>query len=391
VQPIEPAALRRYYRSFLDPGDAARRILLTGHSHQAWPDVAREGLLECFDDAALAVDDKWARVFAVLDRVRGGIAARIGGAPDDYALGGSSHELVVRFLSALDWRRRRHLVTTTGEFHSMHRQLRRLAEEGVRVSFVEALPAATLAERLADAIGDDTAAVLVSSVLFETSTIVPGLAGLADAARRRGAAMLVDAYHAFNVVPFDVGELGDDVFVVAGGYKYAQWGEGVCFLRVPPGSSLRPVYTGWFAGFAQLADRRSDAPTHHAADGATRFAGSTFDPASHYRARAVLQLFDEEELTVPRLRELSRRQTERLAVGLDAAGLPLASPQDGAARGGFVAVRVAEATRWVEALRADGVWSDARGDLLRLGPAPYLTDDELDEALAVITRLTGRR
>jgi kynureninase len=35
------------------------RILLSAHSHQAWPDVAREAQLEVFDDAARHVDEKW--------------------------------------------------------------------------------------------------------------------------------------------------------------------------------------------------------------------------------------------------------------------------------------------------------------------------------------------
>jgi hypothetical protein len=120
----------------------------------------------------------------------------------------------------------------------MDRQLRRLGEAGVEITWVDAAPADTLAERLAAAVRDDTAAVLASSVLFESSTIVPHLAAVAAAARRRGAQVLIDAYHAWHVVPFTLAELGgDEVFVVAGGYKYAQWGEGVCFLRVPPGGA----------------------------------------------------------------------------------------------------------------------------------------------------------
>jgi selenocysteine lyase/cysteine desulfurase len=347
-------------------------------------------MLESFDDAALRVDEKWERVFAVLDQLRAGIAARIGGRADAYAFGGSSHELVARFLSALDWRRRRHIVTTTGEFHSLRRQLRRLSEEAVEVSFVDAAPVATLAERLAAAMRDDTAAVMVSSVLFETSAIVPGLGELAAAAHRRGIEVLIDAYHAFNVVPFEVDGFGPHAFVVAGGYKYAQWGEGVCFLRVPEGCALRPIYTGWFAGFAELAERRSDAITRYAADGATRFAGSTFDPTSHYRARAVLAMFDEQELTVPRLRELSLRQTARLAAGLERAGLEVATPMVGHERGGFVAARVTDGAGWVARLSREGVMVDARGDLLRFGPAPYVTDDEIDRALDAVVRLGAR-
>ena len=39
-------------------------------------------------------------------------------------------------------------------------------------------------------------------------------------------------------------------WIVGGGYKYLQLGEGNCFLRVPPGTRMRPVLTGWFAEFA---------------------------------------------------------------------------------------------------------------------------------------------
>lgn len=375
MQPIDPQALRPLYQAFLTPrGAETRRVLMTGHSHQAWPDVAREGLLACFEDAALAVDDKWDRVFEVMRRVRRFIAARIGGQPDDYAFGGSTHELVARFLSALELGRRPHLVTTTGEFHSIHRQLGRLAEAGIAVTWVEATPVATLAERLVDALRDDTAAVLTSSVLFETSTIVPGLGALASEARRRDVALLVDAYHAFNVVPFSVDDYGPDAFVVAGGYKYAQWGEGVCFLRVPRGTALRPVYTGWFAGFADLAARRHDGALSHAADGATRFAGSTFDPSGVYRARAVCDLFDAHDLGVDRLRALSLQQTGELIAGLSDLGLSIATPLADAARGGFVAVRHPDAAALVTRLRACGVHTDSRGPLLRLGPAPYTTE-----------------
>jgi kynureninase len=227
---IDPRALRPHYTRFLREG----RVLCTGHSHQAWPDAAREGLLESFDDAAALVDDKWERA----------MAARIGASADEIALGSSTHELVTRFLSALDLRARPRVVTTSGEFHSMHRQLKRLSEVGLEVVFVEAAPVETLAARMIDEVrAKPTAAVLVSSVLFETSTIVPDLIHVARAARACGTEMLVDAYHAFGVVPFTVDDLERSSFVTAGGYKYAQWGEGCCFLRVPRESALAPVYT----------------------------------------------------------------------------------------------------------------------------------------------------
>lgn len=374
-----PEALRAYYTRFLLPG----RVLLTGHSHQAWPDVAAHAMLDAFDDAAAHVDDKWSRAFDAADAVRQAIASRIAATPSQIALAGNTHELVARFLSAIPDGRRRHLVTSGGEFYSIRRQLRRLREEGVAVDVVDPSPVETLAERLAACVRDDTGAVLVSSVLFETSTVVPNLPQLASVCAARDVLLLVDAYHAYNVVPLSAEALGDGVFVVGGGYKYAQYGEGVCFMRVPDGCALRPVYTGWFADFAHLAAPDVGAVTY-ASDGASRFAGSTYDPVSHYRARAVARFFDHHGMNVEALRQRSLAQTARLLDALDAAGLAVRTPRAPDARGGFVAVRVPDASAACEALRARGIYVDSRGDTVRLGPAPYTLDDELDAGVAAL-------
>lgn len=389
--PLDPRALRPHYAQFLTvPAGAPRRILLTGHSHQAWPDVARAGQDEAFLDAARHVDDKWSRVFAVQDELREYIAARIGARATEIAFASNTHELVARFLSALDLGRRPHIVTTTGEFHSMYRQLRRLAEAGIAITWVDATPADTLAERLAAEVRDTTAAVLVSSVLFETSTIVPDLRAVAERAVAHGAHVLVDAYHAWHVVPFTLADVGGDrVFLVAGGYKYAQWGEGTCFLRVPPGAGLRPVYTGWFAGFAELEGRRDPAqPVAYDADGASSFAGSTFDPASFYRAAAVTRFARAHGLEIARLRACSLAQTRRiLERAAELREVRVATPLDDARRGGFVSLETARASALVDALRREGIYADARGSMLRLGPAPYVTHDEIDLAMDILARL----
>src|SRR6185369_12012449 len=99
---------------------------------------------------------------------------------------------------------------------------------------------------------------------------------------------------------------------------YAAFGEGVCWLRVPAGSELRPVYTGWFADFDALT-RPKDGRVAYGAGGA-RFSGATFDPASIYRAHAVLAHWERFGLTVPRLRAISTRQTRRIMDALDARG-----------------------------------------------------------------------
>ncbi|MEZ4465996.1 MAG: hypothetical protein R3F43_16435 [bacterium] len=271
----------------------------------------------------------------------------------------------------------------------MDRQLRRLAEAGIEVTRVPAAPVATLAARLAAAVRPDTAALMASTVLYRTAAIVPGLAEAVAAAQRVGAEVLLDAYHGFNIVPTRLEDFGaEPLFLVAGGYKYAQWGEGACFMRVPAGSSLRPVYTGWFADFAHLGDERTDGRVGYGADGAERFAGSTFEPTSLYRAAAVAAFFHREHLTVERLRALSMTQTARIVERL-APRLEILSPLRPDERGGFVAIRVAHAPLVVGTLRQRGIYVDSRGDVLRLGPAPYVAADDLEQALDHVLALAA--
>jgi kynureninase len=368
----------------------AERLLLSGHSHQAWPDVALEGQLEAFEDAARHVDEKWERAFAKAEEVRAGYRALLADPGAEIALGANTHELVLRMLSALDLRVRPRLVSTDGEFHALRRQLGRLDEAGLEVVRVAAEPADTLAERLAGEVDERTAAVLVSAVLFETARIVPGLDALARACAGVRAELLVDVYHALGALPFDVHARGlESAWVVGGGYKYLQLGEGNCFLRLPAhAGELRPAITGWYAEFAALADEHDPSRVAYGR-GAERFAGSTYDPTSHYRAARVLAFFAEQGLTPERLRASYRRQVDLLAAGFDALGADDAvitrdreTPLE--QYGAFLALRTPRAGELQRALADRGVLTDSRGSWLRLGPAPYLSDAQLDAAIGLL-------
>jgi kynureninase len=114
------------------------------------------------------------------------------GAGGDIALGHNTHELLTRLLSALPLRDRPRLVTTDAEFHSVRRQLDRLAEEGLEIVKVPGRPAETAAERMAAAVDERTACALISSVFYETAEIVPHLDAVARACRRTGTAFVVE-------------------------------------------------------------------------------------------------------------------------------------------------------------------------------------------------------
>jgi kynureninase len=375
----------------------AERLLLTGHLHQAWPDVARDGQLEAFEDASLHIDEKWEHAFGKAERVRDRFRRLL---EDDapIALAQNTHELVTRFLSALDLRARPRLVTSAGEFHTLRRQLGRLHEEGLEVARLEVEPVETLAERMAGAIDERTSAVLVSAVLFETARIVPQLEDLVRACATTGAELLVDVYHALGAVPFTAAEHGlETAWIIGGGYKYLQLGEGNCFLRLPPqAETMRPVFTGWFAEFDELVAERGEAGVSYG-DGAARFAGATYDPTSHYRAARVFDFFAERGLTPKILRMVSQHQTGLLTRLVDELGVPEAlltrdrdTPRE--RFGGFLALESPRAEELARELTREGVLVDARGRYLRLGPAPYLSDAQLEESIArladVVERIT---
>jgi kynureninase len=375
-----PNALAADYTRFR----VAERLLLTGHSHQAWPDVGFAAQAQSWLDAAEFVDDKWPRVFEKVQRVKHGYARLLNEPDAAIALDQNTLDLVVRFLSALPLRSRPRLVSTDAEFHTLRRLLDRLDEEdGIEIVRVSAAPVGTLAERLAAAVNDRTSAVLCSSVLFQTSQCIPHLHVVAAECAKHGAELLIDVYHHLNALPFELAGL-EHAFLVGGGYKYCQLGEGVCFLRVPKDCRLRPITTGWFTEFDALA---SGVPGRVGyGTGGMRFAGATFDPASCYRAAAVFDFFDERRLSPELLRVVGQHQVRFLAERFDAFDFdPQLIRRDGDTPldniGGFLVLWSTRAGEISRRLKDAGVWTDHRGDALRLGPAPYLSDAQLHQAM----------
>ena len=107
------------------------------------------------------------------------------------------------------------------------------------------------------------------------------------------------------------------------------------------------------------------------------------------RAARVLDFFDGQGLSDRFLREVSRRQVGRLAERFD--GLDLseslvrrdrATPRERFA--GFLALRSPFAAELRRRLAVRGVSADHRGEILRLGPAPYLSEAQLDAACVAL-------
>ncbi|NJK89419.1 MAG: kynureninase [Myxococcales bacterium] len=283
------------------------------------------------------------------------------------------------------------IVTTDREFHSLRRQLARSEESGLRVARVPVSDRSELAEAFLEVVDRErTDAAAFSSIFFTDSRRVADAEAILTGLAEREVPVLVDVYHAFNVVPLDVDAWPGQVFVVGGGYKYAQTGEGACWMLVPRDASrFRPEHTGWFADFENL---ESPTGTVGYGPGGDRFFGATFDPTPFYRGRAVLAWMDAVGLTTSVLAEAARLRTELIVreadrLDLESRGLVLRTPRDAPLRGGFLSFQHPEARGIKSRLKEVGVWTDAREDLLRLGPSPVTTSDDIGRALQLVSKM----
>jgi selenocysteine lyase/cysteine desulfurase len=375
-------SLQPHYSHF----NVANRLLFTGHSHQAWPDVAFEGVQQYMRMVAEQVDKKWTYGFEKTEIMRDYLRIWYDDPNGRYCREQNTHILMVSWLSALDLRNKPKIITTTGEFHSMYRQLRRLEEEGLEIVYLPHEDDDALLEGIRKELDKKTAAVMLSHIYFETSEVNTRIGEIAQAAREAGVPLLIDDYHGTNVVSLSVEENQlQDCYIFIGGYKYMQWGEANCFLRFPAGCKLRPVITGWFSAFEQLDHPRTNEPVEFD-DGDQKFATATYDPISQYRAAAVTEFFIRQGLTKEVLYENYHAQVSYLrslfdAKEIDPNVIRHANNRPIEETGGFMALRSPYARKIRAMLLEKDVFTDARDEIIRFGPAPYTTSEQCEQVM----------
>jgi kynureninase len=359
------------------------RLHFAAHSHHPWPDVSFEAQQRAWLDAAQLIDDKWDKVFGeIVPAAQAHLARRLG-LPDPASLcfAPSTHELVMRLLSCLQPRPLR-VLTTDGEFHSFARQLARLEEAGLAVAErVPVEPYADFPQRLAAAAargGHDL--VYFSQCFFNSGYRVEDVAAVTASVRDAETVVVIDGYHGFMAAPTDLSTCAGRAFYLAGGYKYAMSGEGVCFMHCPPGYAERPLNTGWFAGFSQLS--RGTAQIAYA-PGGLRFMGATYDPVGLYRLVAVMDWMDGLGLTPALIHGRVRALQDQFLDGLGGGALDPAwlTPPRGLPRGNFLCLRHPQAGNLHQRLKQRGVITDYREDRLRIGFGIYHDPADVTELL----------
>ncbi|SRR5579885_499133 len=359
------------------------------HSHHPWPDVTFAAQEQAWRDAARLLDRKWDRIFGeIIPAAQTHIAWQLAlPVPATIAFAPNTHAFVARILSCFPPGKSIRILTTGSEFMSFARQIARLEEDGLAdVTRVATEPFETFPSRFAEAAvrgGHDL--VFFSQVFFDSGYAIGDLRRMVDAVPSRETFVVIDGYHGFMAVPTDIRAIADRVFYLAGGYKYAMAGEGVCFLHCPPGYGARPRDTGWFAGFSALEGGASGVP--YAKDG-SRFLGATFDVSGLYRFNAVQEWLRAEGWTVASMLAHVRNIERAFLSKIDRINGPINSSMlmvtDEAGRGRFLAFRTGDAGAIAAALQRKGVIVDHRGDRLRVGFGIYHTEDDAERLANIL-------
>ncbi len=360
------------------------RLHFAAHSHHPWPDVTHAAHEQAWRDATEMADDKWGHIFGtVVPETQRLIAGNIGlDSGETIVFAPNTHELLVRLVSCVEPPVR--MLSSASEFHSFTRQSRRWEEEGLAiVDRVPTEPFETFAERFTAEAGSGAHDLIyLSSVFFDSGFVVPDLEQIVAALAGDRALFAVDGYHAFMARPVDISPIAERVFFIAGGYKYAMSGEGVCFMHCPPGFGPRPVDTGWYAGFGQLETGVS--PTVGYAEDGSRFAGATSDVSGIYRMRAVLGWLRDEGVDPTAIHEHAVGLQDRFLDGGPQVGRLLTAGRD---RGNFLAFETDAAADLYTRLHDRGVITDYRGDRLRIGFGVYQDEADVDALLTVLDEM----
>lgn len=381
--------LRKHYSLFLEGHKG--KIHLAAHSHHFWPDVSRQGHIDYWDDCAKSSDQKWDNIFSTIIPYAQKKIAQILNLKNHQQIvfAPNTHELTTRLLSTFLGRDSLSILTTDSEFHSWKRQVKRLEElKGVRVTW---LKTDSLLENKQDFLDEIVKHLKTSPDLFFISQVFfdSGLALCEEdfiflySKMSPQTTMVIDGYHGFAALPTDLSELEGKVFYLAGGYKYAQAGEGAAFMVIPQ-KSYRPSYTGWFAQFANLA-QSSEELVGYSQDFMS-FMGSTQDMSGLYRFKSVWSLFSELDLDVPTIhqhvRSLQLEFIQRFSDKLIKAFKLKLLWNELAPHGHFLtylASSEAEAAVVEEELKAKGIIIDRRDRRLRFGFGLYHTRMTLEE------------
>ncbi|WP_174448434.1 aminotransferase class V-fold PLP-dependent enzyme [Conexivisphaera calida] len=310
----------------------------------------------------------------------------VGARRDEVAAGCSVSSLFSSLLSALEYGRRRRIVTSDLEYPNVTYPVLMQRRRGAVVRMIRARGESPELdpEDYAEAVDEDTA--LVTAIHVATvNGFRQDLRRISEIAHARGALVFSDAYQSAGTVAIDVRREDVD-FLSAGSLKWLLGVPGIAFLYVRGElvESLEPVDAGWLSQERPFEFGAEELSYVRTAD---RFQSGTWSVPSAYAAVEGMRIILE---VGPRaIEERIRSLTERAIERIDERGLRTITPRDPSRRGAIVSIIVRDPPAVERRLRDMGIITSARGPVLRLCPHFYNTEDEVVEAVDTISSIAG--
>ncbi|MFZ3583097.1 kynureninase [Loktanella sp. DJP18] len=315
----------------------------------------------------------------------GDMIGRLIGAPAGSVMAGDTLSIKVfqALAAALQMKPGRKVVLTdSGNFPTdvyMAQGLLDLVDQGHRLRIVAP-------EEVAESMGDDIAAVLLTEVDYRTGRRHE-MAEITRAAQAAGSVMIWDLAHSAGAFPVDLAGSGCE-FAVGCTYKYLNGGPGApAFIYVHPdlAEKARPALQGWMGHNSPFAFDIDYQP----AGGVERMRVGTPPVIQMSALEKALSVWD--GVTLSDVRTASIALMEQLIAEVEARcpQLTLASPRDTQRRGSHVSFRFKDGYAAMQALIDRGVIGDFRApDIMRFGVTPlYLDAADITAAVDIMAEI----
>jgi kynureninase len=354
----------------------ATSTYLVSHSMGAPPVGARLALDAYWADWAADGPEAWERWLPAMLDIADNLGSIFNAPPGTVSLTPNVSLSQAAIGSALDFSgERNEVVIEALQFPTVTYVWDAWRRFGARVVEIPSDDGWTMAtDRICSAIGERTAAVVLSHAAYVSGSIID-VAAIGARCRETGALFVLDAYQTTGVYPYDVTAFDVDL-VVGGSHKWLCGGAGCGFIYVRPGlrDALAPAVTGWMAHaepFAfEAAPIRLAATSHRWNTGTPTVPGYLAARPGH---DAIL------ELGVANIRAHNLRLTDVLAEGALARGFTVPTPLEHERRTGWMGMDFPGADRATAALIGRRVFVDYRpGCGIRVSPHFYTSDDEIE-------------
>lgn len=271
-------------------------------------------------------------------------------------------------------------------FPSLHFLLNGLQE---RMGFtLETVPVRQGAHWVTDedmiAAWDETVGLALLTLVTSTASHRCDLSTLIAHGHRMGSLVGVDLTQGIGIVPFSLNEMPAD-FVISTTLKWLCGTPGAGIIQMRPDliQKCEPELRGWFSQdnpFSWDLDAFDYAPD------ARRFEHGTPSVMACVGSVPALEWHASQKGLLAHNRNL----TDEIIGRADAMRLTLATPRDPARRGGSVMLRLptsCDAGGVVAGLRAQAIFTDCRGQILRLSPGAITTQPHIEKLFTELERL----